>query len=428
LGILLDSAYLTALALASPYLLYKAVTRSRHTRGLVSRLGCRLPKASSRPCIWVHGVSVGEILAAKTFITALQDAFPRLETVLSTSTSTGQEVARKTYKGHRLFYFPLDFSWSVSRIFDTIRPELIILVELELWPNFLAEARRRQIPVAVVNGRISDRSLKRYRLAPRLIQHMFGQVDRYCAQTETYAQRFRELGAEAGSVAVTGSMKYDSVAAPADVDPAAVRAQLGISERAPVLIGGSTHSGEELALLRAFAKLREPHPELRLILVPRHNERSSEVEREIQNHGLRCQRFSTLGERPRDDASTVLLVDVMGELGRLYAAADICFVGGSLIPHGGQNILEPASLGKAIVFGPHCFNFQESVEDLLAHDAAIEVKGPEALQAALAGLVEEPQRAKQLGAAALATIQKRRGATTRTIEALSQLLKTPTKH
>jgi 3-deoxy-D-manno-octulosonic-acid transferase len=423
LGVLIDCLYLTALSLASPFLIYKTITRPRHVRGLRRRLGFNLPKAGESPCIWVHGVSVGEILAAKPFVKALEEAFPGTEIVISTTTSTGQEVAVKNYPNHKVFYFPIDFSFSVSRVVNAINPKLIVLVELELWPNFLQYAERKNIPVAVINGRISERSSRRYNLAPAIVSKMLQNVALYCVQTDTYADRFRSLGVREERLSVTDSMKYDSVRSPKDVDAPAIRKRLGITPSAPVLIGGSTHPSEEQIIIESFLELRKAHSDLRLILVPRHNERSSELEKDIQNMGEACLRFSQIEEQaPKMEQAPVILVDVMGELGRLYAAADLCFVGGSLIPHGGQNILEPANLGKAVLFGPHCFNFQESVDDLLAHNAALQVEDAKALTSALGNLLENPDRCQALGAQARATLERKRGATRKTIEKLSTLL------
>ena len=424
MGVLLDLVYLSGLGLASPWLAYKAVTRPRHVRGLRQRLGLEPPRpaAAERPTIWLHGVSVGEILAAKTFVKALGEAFPGFRTVLSTTTSTGQEVARKTYPDHQVFYFPADFSWSVRRVFEAIKPSLIVLVELELWPNFLEHAQRAGVPVTVVNGRISARSSHRYGLAPGLVRRMFHRIAHYGVQTEDYAERFRSLGVPDDRITVTGTMKYDAVRSSTDIDVPVLRERLGLAADAPVLIGGSTHPGEEAALLAAFQTLRQTHDDLRLVLVPRHNERSDELERELVAAGETVQRFSTLDKSDLDSSgrAPVILVDVMGELGRLYGVADICFVGGSLIRHGGQNILEPAGLGKPVVFGPHCFNFQESVDDLLAEQAAIQVADQSELTRVLGELLAEPERARSLGERALDCLERKRGATARTIELLSK--------
>lgn len=424
MGFLINCLYLFVVCLASPFLVYKAITRPRHIRGLRRRLGFDLPCPGEKQCIWVHGVSVGEILAAKTFVKALAEAFPDTEIVISTTTSTGQEVAVKNYPDHKVFYFPIDFTFSVSRIVKTINPKLIVLIELELWPNFLRYANKKAIPVAVINGRISERSSRRYGLAPAIVSSMFQNVALYCVQTESYAERFRSLGVLPERLSVTDSMKYDSVRSPGDIDAVAIRKRLGIAEDAPVLLGGSTHPKEEVFLMESFLELREKHPKLRLILVPRHNERAPEIEKDIIGMGEKCLLFSNIPTEntPRDD-HPIILVDVMGELGRLYAAADLCFVGGSLIPHGGQNILEPANLGKAVLFGPHCFNFQESVDDLLAREAALQVEDAKALTNALAALLNDPDRCKALGAEARATLELKRGATKKTIEKLSTLLR-----
>lgn len=425
---LLDLTYLGLTLILSPFLLYHSLTRSRHTRGLLERFGLNLPAPVEGRCIWVHGVSVGEILAAGPVIEGLKERCPGYQIVLSTSTSTGQKVAKERYRGLGVFYFPLDFSWSVRWVLARIRPSLVVLMELELWPNFLWHAAAERIPVAVVNGRISERSARRYGYAPNFVKRMmFHGVWLYCVQNDEYASRLRGLGVLGERIQRTGNVKYDSKPPPETDDAGAIRGQLRIALDAPVLLGGSTHPSEEASLLECYQQLVREFPKIRLILVPRHSERGQEISRLVQAAGFEPQLFSKLqelGEADRrvSEVRSILVVDVMGELARLYAAADVCFVGGSLIRHGGQNMLEPASLGKAVIVGPHCFNFADSVAALIEARAIIQVETTGALLDRCRSLFLEPGIAQELGQRALETLARNRGATTRTVTALMSLL------
>lgn len=424
---IVDFAYFGALHLAWPYLLWKVAPARgrRHLAGLAERLGRCPPRRSDRPCVWIHGVSVGEIRAAGPLIAALDDALPGHDIALSTTTGTGQEVARRSYAGRHVFYYPLDLSFAVRRCFDAIRPDLVILVELEIWPNFLGEAWRRRVPVALVNGRISEKSFKGYRLVRRWLFDPIGKIGRFCVQTETYAQRFRALGVPDRQIHVTGSMKYDQIRVAAPADGEAVRRDMGVGLDEAVLIGGSTHPGEERALLLAYQRLRARHQRLRLVLVPRHNERAEEVRRLVTDLGERAVRRTErmhAGVTAPMPPGEVLIVDTIGELGRLYAAADVVFVGGSLIPHGGQNMLEPAALGKPTVFGPSYENFIEPVERLLAARGARLVPGEPELERALGELLDRPAEARAMGERGREAMLAARGATARTVAVIQDLL------
>jgi 3-deoxy-D-manno-octulosonic-acid transferase len=422
---LLDLAYLGALAAASPYLAWKVASRPRHLDGFRQRLGNCEPRVGDAPCAWVHGVSVGEVVAAQPLIesvpTALREGGRDSEVVISTTTSSGQEVARRRFPGRRVVYYPFDFSWSVRRVFDALRPSIVVLVELELWPNFLREAQRRKIPVVVVNGRISEKSFRGYRLARRIIP--LQAVARYCVQTDEYASRFERLGVDPRKIVVTGSMKYDVVRT-GGVDAAAMRTSLGLAADEIVWICGSTHPGEERAIGEIHARLKARWPKLRLVLAPRHIERSAEVARELeQTTREKVVRRSVQSQTTGPLGPGILLVDTIGELGKLYAAADLVFVGGSLIPHGGQNILEPAGLGKAVLMGPHTFNFQESVERLLRAQAAVEVPDAAGLEREVASLLGDPTRARALGQSAHTAIEAAKGATARTLSTIGELFR-----
>lgn len=424
---IVDFAYFGALHLAWPYLLWKVAPARgrRHLAGLSERMGRCAPRQGDRPCIWIHGVSVGEIRAAGPLIAALEQQLPGYDIALSTTTGTGQEVARRSYGDRRVFYYPLDLSFAVRRCFDAIRPDLVVLVELEIWPNFLGEAWRRRVPVALVNGRISEKSFRGYRLVRRWLFDPIGKIGRFCVQDEVYAQRIRRLGIPERQIHITGSMKYDQIRVAADADGAAVRRDMGVGGDETVVIGGSTHPGEERALLLAYQRLRAQHPRLRLVLVPRHTERTEEVRRQIVDLGLqtvtRTERVQA-GATTRIDAGAVLLVDTIGELGRLYAAADVVFVGGSLIPHGGQNMLEPAALGKPTVFGPSYENFMEPVERLLAARGARLVPGEAELERTLGELLERPDEAIAMGERGRQAMLSARGATARTVAVIKELV------
>lgn len=423
-----DFAYLAALLLLAPWLLFKVARPRgrRHLSGLRERLGACPRREGTRPCIWIHGVSVGEIRAAATLVEALEAALPEWEIVLSTTTGTGQEVARASYPGRRVFYFPLDLSWAVRRVFDAIRPDAVILVELEIWPNFLQLAHRRRIPVAIVNGRISEKSYRGYRRVRGWLFDPIGTIGLFCVQVERYAERFRALGIPPELIHVTGSVKYDQLAEARQPDPLEVRRDLGLSEHDVVLMGGSTHPSEEEALLVVAEALRAEVPGLRLVLVPRHTERTDEVARLVRRRGAEVARRTerlARGAREPLPAGHVLLVDTVGELGRLYVAADVVFVGGSLIPHGGQNILEPVMLGKPTLFGPHSFNFKEPVERLLEARGAAQVTDAAELLPAVRRLLADRAEARALGARGREAILSARGATARTVEILAPFLR-----
>lgn len=419
----LDLAYFGGLLVASPYLLYKAITRPRHVAGLRARLGDdSFHRQGGAPCIWVHGVSVGEVAAAEPLIRALERSLPDHEVVVTTSTQTGQAVARRKFPQKRVGYFPVDFSWTVKRALEQVRPALVVLIELELWPNFLAEAKARKIPVVVVNGRISQRSYRGYRVVRRFLP--FNDVAHYCVQTEQYARRFQRLGVPDEKITVTGSMKYDNVTTRSGDGPQA-RASMGLDEKDVVWIAGSTHAPEERILVEIYTRLQKERPELRLVLAPRHNERADDVARMVELAGLKPVRRSLqTAATPNAGGSgeSVLIVDTLGELSRLYAGADLVFVGGSLIPHGGQNILEPAALGKPVLFGPHMTNFQESAERLIGAGGAIQVKDEVELEARLRELLADQPRARALGQRAFETIEAAKGATERTVAVLRPLL------
>ncbi|MCC8190411.1 MAG: 3-deoxy-D-manno-octulosonic acid transferase [Planctomycetes bacterium] len=384
------------------------------------------------PCLWLHAVSVGEAMAARNLAARFLEENPDWELRVSTTTATGRAVAERTWGEGRVFYYPLDVSRMVARAFDSIRPTMVVLMELEIWPNFLAEAARRGVPVVVANARITERSARRLGYIPRIAANMVAAVDRWFAQTEEYAARLAALGVPADRIEVTGSIKYDAVPLAIDAGQGKYYRRLfGCGERflaeggEALVVAGSTHPGEEAMVLSAVKTNRTGTGPLRLVLAPRHPERLDAVEREAAAFG-RVVRRSRLEEplpteeRGRCDAD-IILVDTMGELSRLYAAADLVFVGGTLKPHGGQNFIEPCGLARPTVVGPHLWNFREPAA--LLGDAGLlrVVRDQQGLADALADLLAHPDRAAAMGERARELLLQQRGATDRMAERLQEL-------
>jgi len=426
----LDLFWLVALVLGAPVIAWKLATTPRWRKGLLDRLGVRAPGgAGTRPVVWVHAVSVGEVHAARPLVRELEAALPDHEVVVSATTSTGLEVARRHLPGNRSFFYPLDVTFAVRRVMIAIRPSMIVLVELELWPTFLLTARRRGIPVVVVNGRISERSYERYKLVRRLITRP---IARFCVQNDEYAQRFLNLGVPKERLLITGNLKYDTPSLEAEGDAAAasraLRARLGIAERAPVLVAGSTHATEETAVAEAWKSLRASFPGLRLVIAPRHGERLGAVLGDLAKAGVTTVRKTELDAvtSPGANASAddrVILIDTMGELSRLYLVADVVFVGGSLIPHGGQNMLEPAALGKPTIFGPHVRNFQAIAAELVRAEGAVQIPDAAALEPAVRRVLADGEVARAFGERASAFVARHRGAAKRTVEVLVETIR-----
>jgi 3-deoxy-D-manno-octulosonic-acid transferase len=411
---------------ATPWLTWKSAKTGKYRRDWSGRLGWGpiLPPHSAR--IWIHGVSVGETRAAEPLVRALHKKAPEAETVFSATTDTGLAMAQKIWGAERTFRFPLDFSGPVRRTFDRVGPRLLVLMELEVWPNLTAEAVKRDIPVIVANARITARSAGRYRLAWPLVGPAFQRVRLWAVQSEEYGRRLRELGVDPRRIVSAGNLKYDAVPAePISVETRGkIRAECGFADHEKIVIGGSTHPGEEQALLNACRALLPRHPALRLILVPRHPERFAAAADEITAAGFACLRLSRLrAEKQTISAKApVLLADVMGELNRLYSTADLAFVGGSLIPHGGQNVMEPAGLGLPVIFGPYTHNFAEAVAVLKSAGGAVEVPAATELPFALDRLLNHPDEARAMGAKAREALRVRQGGASATAAYLARLL------
>lgn len=417
---------LVALA-ASPWLLYQAVRYRKYVGSLGQRLGA-LPvsvNTDGEPSIWIHAVSVGELLAARTLIPELRTRYPHLRLFLSTTTMAGQQLARRNVQDiDGVFYFPFDLGPVVRRTLDLVRPELFLMMETEIWPNLLRECRRRGIRTAVVNGRLSARSHPRYRLARSFFRRVLDDIDAFCVQSEEAARRFVDIGAATERVTVTGSLKFDAMDVPTLVQGRGrdrVLRYFRVPPDRPVLVAGSTMKGEELSVLRAYRRLRATQPSALLILAPRHPERFADVERLCRQEGFRTLMRSALAidSEPRAD---IVVLDSIGELAAVYQLATVAFVGGSLVPTGGHNVLEPAVFGRPVIFGPHMDNFAEIATAFVTNDAGVQVRSAAGLESAVLDLMSDPVRRARIGAAARALVEANRGARERTLAALARIL------
>ena len=410
----------------APRLLYDAVRHGKYVGTLRERLG-RLPVAINPrrvASIWIHAVSVGEVLATRALIPALRDRYPDHPLWLSTTTQTGRTAATGLEGVDGLFYFPLDLSSVVTRVLDHIRPELFVMVDTELWPNLLRHCARRGVKTVLVNGRISDRSYPRYRLVRPFFRHVLAGIDRVCAQSDESGRRLIELGALPTRVTVTGNLKFDILRAP-DFPTSSrgdrVLRAFRIPESRTVVMAASTHAGEEAPVLDAFARIRRDDPTAILVVAPRHPERCAEVTALAAGLGLETVRRSAL---PADGAprAAVVVLDTVGELATLFQIATVVFLGGSLVRGGGHNVLEPAVWGKPVVFGPHMENFAEIAELFLTNRAACQIPSADALEPILSTLLGDPVRRAALGAAARALVEANRGATERSLSVMATLL------
>jgi 3-deoxy-D-manno-octulosonic-acid transferase len=417
---LVNLVYLLALALASPWRVYRAQTTGRYRRGLAAKLLGRVPPPdTTKPVVWFHGVSVGEIHLLRQLVGQFRERRPDCQCVVSTTTDTGFDEATKAFPDLPVIDWPFDFTWAVKNALKRIRPQLVVLSEGEIWPNFVQIAHSLRVRVALVNARMSPTSAARYRRVGPLVRRVFARFDLVLAQDDEYARHYAALGAP--RVVVTGNVKYDGVQGDrANARTRALAGLLGIDAAAPALVAGSTQAPEEEIALATYAKAREQHPALRLIIVPRHRERFDEVATLLERSGIPFSRRSQLVNPPPD---AVILADTMGELGALWGLADVAFVGGSLDgKRGGQNMIEPAAYGAAVLFGPHTWNFRETVTQLLARSAAIQVPDAAVLEREVLRLLADANARRKLGTAAATFVRSQQGATARTVELLAPLV------
>jgi 3-deoxy-D-manno-octulosonic-acid transferase len=421
--LLYNLALIAVLVLGAPWWLFRMATTQKYREGLWQRLG-RVPLLAgqgNRPLIWIHAVSVGEVLAVSGLVKSLDNALPDYFVAVSTTTRTGQALARERFGSNRVFYCPLDLPWAVRSYVNTLRPRLFILAETEFWPNLLSGCFRRGIPVAVVNARISDRSWPRYRRLRRLWRPFLSRLDRVLAQSQTDADRLKAIGCAPQRVSVAGNLKFD-VRAANEAEATRLLKQLTAGLR--LVVAGSTVDGEEAILLKAWPQLLASNPRLAMVLAPRHPERFEAVAALLEKSGVPWVKRSHWSSKPPIPPlpdGTIVLLDTIGELASVYSLASVAFVGGSVTHSGGHNPLEPAQFGVPIVMGPGYANFRAITDDLLAHDA-IRVTAKEDLAAALTDLLEDRPKAEAMGDRARQVFEQQAGATDRCVQAIREIL------
>jgi 3-deoxy-D-manno-octulosonic-acid transferase len=433
----LDLLYLLTGLAISPMVLYRLIRHGRYRTGWAQRFGKITRRSPDKKCIWLHAVSVGEVNAAKTIVKELQSRFPEFEIVISTTTDTGFAQANALF-GQKLqvFYFPFDISWMMQRAFENIRPAMCLLMELEVWPNFVQIAEQLNVPVIIINGRISDRGFAGYKRVKPLAKTIFRKVTLVLAQTEEYARRFRELGCPDEKVIVTGSIKYDTAQITDKVESAdTLAAQLHLNGKR-LWVAGATGDNEEQIILDVYSRLimQKELSDLRLAIVPRKPERFDEVAGLIKEKGFSLIRYSELKKKATEttekssiinrQSSIVILGDTMGDLRKFYSLASVIFVGRSLVPMGGSDMMEAAALGKCTIFGPYAFNFKQTVDELLAANGAIMVKDKEELLKALQKCLLESAYADKIARNGQEVIRKNQGATQKSVDEILKLIRT----
>ncbi len=409
-----------ALVVGLPWWVAQMLRHAKYRAGLRQRLG-RVPehvKQVTQPVIWMHAVSVGEVLAVTTLVQRLREAYPSHRVFISTTTATGNELARQRFGSDNVFFFPLDFAFAIRPYLRALRPELVILAETEFWPNFLRLISKSGARIAVVNARISDRSFPRYRRYRALLRRVLRPVQLFLAQSDEDARRLVEIGAEKERVCVAGNLKFE-VSATAEV-PAVAALRSAIGSAGPVLVCGSTVEGEEPMVLDAFRRVLAKFPRAILLLAPRHRERFDTVAELLTASGLPALRRSRWQGKAIAPGS-VLLLDSLGELASVYALADIAFVGGSLVSRGGHNVLEPAQHGCPIVVGPHTENFRDTIA-IFRHADAIRITAPESFAQMLIDLLQDNATREALGHRAAEVVRTQSGATERTLQGIAEVM------
>ena len=426
MSILLDLVYLLAIVIASPWLLYGAIRHGKYREGYAEKICGRVPaRSGNRPCAWFHAVSVGEVNLLQPLLLQFSSTFPGWDCVISTTTKAGYELARKKYAGHSVFYSPLDFSWAVKESVRRIRPQLLVLAELELWPNLIRSAKQSGCRIAIVNGRLSPRSYRGYRFLRWFFSPILNQIDLIAAQNDEYADRFRSLIGPSASdrVRITGSVKFDGTTLDRQHQATvALKSLAGITDDDIVFLAGSTQDPEEILAVEAFREWQKSNSRLRLLIAPRHITRSDAIAAMLDKSGLIWQRRTTLeAHGPQPDAR-ILLIDTIGELAAWWGTAHIAFVGGSMGSRGGQNMIEAAGFGAATCFGPNTINFRDTVRALLQCDAACVVQNGSELTEFVGRCLAQHDWAVAMGQRAQHFVQTQQGASERTMQLLRQVV------
>ncbi|MBD3375554.1 hypothetical protein GF406_11005 [candidate division KSB1 bacterium] len=426
---IVDIAYLFGILAYSPRILYRMCRQDRYKEGWDQRLGKIYRKNPDKSCIWIHAVSVGEVNATRTLVSKLKEQFPDFDILITSTTDTGLARAKALYeKDLNVSYFPFDISWVMKRAFVNIKPAIILLMELEIWPNMAQICQEKKIPLVVVNGRLSDKSYPRYRKIRPITKWMFSKATSILAQTEEYARRFIDLGCPADRVQVTSSLKYDTAQTEGPVPGAErLQEQIALGDNR-LLVAGGTGPGEEQILLDVFRELKKQtkFEDLTLAIVPRKPERFDEVAQLIENTGIKFIRYSQLKESDSvtDQKPTIFLGDTMGDLKKFYAIATVVFVGRSLVKMGGSDMMEPTGLGKCTLFGPFTFNFKQTVDVLLKGQGAIEVQNQNELLEKSSKCLIDHDFADTIAQNGRNVIQENKGATQKTIEIVKSILHT----
>ncbi len=415
----MDFLYLVLSVFYLPTFLFKG----KHRPGFRQRCGIYSPdilKALSdkKPVLWLHAVSVGEIKAAAPLLDLIREKFATIKIIISTITPTGNSIAHQLAKDQDVvIYFPFDFSFIVKKVLSLINPRLLLIMETELWPNMILEAKKRDIPVAIINGRISNKAFPRYRLGAVFFKRILKKIDLFCMQTEIDVKRIISLGADKQRVHLTGNLKFDQGRHLSNKNIP----NLALGEEELLIVAGSTHEKEEEIIAQVFIKLKNHYPKIRLLIAPRHPHRAKEIERSLKNNSLESIFVSQLEQnRAALKEDTVFILDMMGVLNQFYRLADIVFVGGSLVAHGGHNPIEPAAQGKPVVFGRYMFNFAQITECFLNRKAALCVKDESGLYDALNELLRSVDKRRELAQAAQAVVMQNQGSAGRVMKFLKE--------
>jgi len=383
-----------------------------------------LKEIKGKDVVWVHAVSVGEIMAARNFCDRFLNKYPSKKLLISTVTKTGNDMAKKFFsKRASIIYLPLDLSWIIQKVLDKLSPQLFIMMETEIWPNLINSLSLRRIPVIIMNGRISPKSFSRYMKIKFLMKPILKKISLFCMQNTSYAQNIKAMGAPEDRIVVTGNMKFDAALKTLEhKDPNIIRKELGINPDEKVFIAGSTHPGEDEIILEVYRELLKDFKDLRLIIAPRHIERAKDIEMLAKTMKFSPTKISTIHDPRSTIHHPVLILDTMGRLSELYSIATVVFMGGSLVPKGGQNILEPAILGKAIVFGRNMFNFSDITSFFLNKKAAFTAQSKNHLLELIKKILSDRNLENQTGARAKAAVEENLGASRRNLEEVGRFV------